>query len=119
VRKSRFVATSLSQLLKTAYDIYDVVVEENEQYITLHLEEDELVVMGDKDLLLVYDNGPGIPERERDRVFERLYRLEESRTTDGSGLGLSIVKVIADIHGGTIKLIDNKPGLCASVIFDS
>ena len=41
------------------------------------------------------------------------------RNTDGSGLGLSIVKVIADIHGGTIKLIDNKPGLCASVIFDS
>ena len=43
----------------------------------------------------VTDNGPGIPEAERDKVFDRFYRLDRSRTTKGSGLGLALVKAIA------------------------
>jgi len=66
----------------------------------------------------VSDNGPGIPESERERVFERLYRLESSRTTKGSGLGLSLVKAVADLHCGSISLLDNEPGLCVKVTFD-
>lgn len=59
----------------------------------------------------VADNGPGIPEAERGRVFDRFYRLDRSRSTAGSGLGLSLVKAIAGLHGLSIRLEDRKPGL--------
>lgn len=67
--------------------------------------------------LTVADNGLGIPEDERKKVFRRLYRLEKSRTTPGSGLGLALVKAIADLHGGQIRLDDNHPGLVVAVAF--
>ncbi len=57
------------------------------------------------------DSGPGIPEAERQQVFQRFYRLEKSRTSPGSGLGLSLVMAVAKIHGMTMKLEDNRPGL--------
>ena len=59
----------------------------------------------------VADNGPGIPEIEHERVFDRFYRLDRSRSTAGSGLGLALVKAIAGLHGLTIRLEDRKPGL--------
>jgi signal transduction histidine kinase len=59
----------------------------------------------------VADNGPGIPETERGKVFDRFYRLDRSRSTAGSGLGLALVKAIAGLHGLTIELADRKPGL--------
>lgn len=59
----------------------------------------------------VADNGPGIPEAERDKVFDRFYRLDRSRTTKGSGLGLALVKAIASLHGLSLRLEDRKPGL--------
>ena len=59
----------------------------------------------------VADNGPGIPEAERDKVFDRFYRLDRSRTTKGSGLGLALVKAIASLHGLGLRLEDLNPGL--------
>jgi len=67
--------------------------------------------------LSVTDDGPGIPEGERAKVLRRLYRLEKSRTTPGSGLGLSLVKAIADLHGARLELSDNQPGLRVTVEF--
>jgi signal transduction histidine kinase len=61
--------------------------------------------------LTVADNGPGIAKDYRQKVFQRFYRLEQSRTTPGNGLGLSIVGAIAELHEGTLTLSDNKPGL--------
>jgi signal transduction histidine kinase len=63
----------------------------------------------------VADNGPGIPEGERERVFDRFYRLDRSRTTAGSGLGLALVKAIATLHGLTIRLGDAGPGLKVTI----
>ena len=68
---------------------------------------------------IVADEGPGIPAQEHDKVFRRLYRLERSRTTPGSGLGLSMVAAIADLHGAMVKLGDNGPGLVVSITFDA
>ncbi|MGY5802047.1 sensor histidine kinase [Rhizobium hainanense] len=65
----------------------------------------------------VADSGNGIPEEERELVFRRLYRLDKSRTTPGNGLGLSLVKAIADLHGAPVTLEDNKPGLCVCMCF--
>ena len=59
----------------------------------------------------VADNGPGIPAEEREKVFDRFYRLDRSRTTKGSGLGLALVKAIASLHGLSLRLEDRKPGL--------
>lgn len=61
----------------------------------------------------VADDGPGIPEAARERVRERFYRLEDSRSTPGSGLGLSLVAAVAGLHGGRLDLEDNEPGLRA------
>ncbi len=65
----------------------------------------------------IADNGPGIPAGEREKVFRRFYRLEQGRSTPGSGLGLSLVAAITQIHGATIELTDNAPGLCATIAF--
>lgn len=62
-------------------------------------------------VLIVADDGPGIPEGERELVLRRLYRLDRSRTTPGSGLGLSLVDAIVKLHGGRLELRDNAPGL--------
>lgn len=63
------------------------------------------------------DNGPGIPEADREKVFRRLYRLERARTTPGSGLGLTLVAAIAELHDATIALKDQAPGLCVAISF--
>ncbi|MEO5615898.1 MAG: HAMP domain-containing sensor histidine kinase [Cypionkella sp.] len=66
---------------------------------------------------LVSDNGQGIPANEHDLVLRRLYRLEKSRTTDGTGLGLSLVKAVADLHGAELTLGNAGPGLRAELQF--
>jgi signal transduction histidine kinase len=65
----------------------------------------------DHPTILVTDNGLGIPLEERERVFRRFYRLDRSRATPGSGLGLALVEAIANLHGATVELADNAPGL--------
>jgi len=67
--------------------------------------------------LAVADRGPGIPQADRANVLKRFFRREQSRTTPGSGLGLSLVAAIADVHNATLELADNNPGLRAVVTF--
>ena len=69
--------------------------------------------------LTVSDNGPGIPQGEHERVFERFYRLEKSRTTSGSGLGLSMVKAIAELHAARPCIVGIPPGLTVKIAFPS
>lgn len=68
-------------------------------------------------MLDVADNGPGVPPEERKRIFQRFYRLEPSRNKPGSGLGLSLVDAIANLHGITLEASDNRPGLRISAHF--
>jgi signal transduction histidine kinase len=56
------------------------------------------------DVLVVLDEGPGIPPAERDKVLRRFYRLDRSRGTPGTGLGLSLVAAVARLHGGRLTL---------------
>ncbi|WP_442865522.1 ATP-binding protein [Acidocella sp. MX-AZ03] len=67
--------------------------------------------------LEIADQGPGIPEEDRDRVFRRFVRLDQSRNTPGHGLGLPLVRAIAKLHGAQITLLDNHPGLIVRVEF--
>ena len=61
----------------------------------------------------VADSGPGVPADRREAVFDRFVRLESSRSTPGNGLGLSLVRAVARLHGGDAWLEDNEPGLRA------
>ena len=61
--------------------------------------------------LSVADNGPGIPDAEKPRAPERFFRGDASRASPGVGLGLSIVEAVARLHGGSLRLEDNHPGL--------
>lgn len=72
-----------------------------------------VILHSDGKSVTVADSGTGVPEADREDVFRRFHRLEESRNTPGSGLGLSLVKAVAHLHGGTIRLEDNDPGLKA------
>lgn len=63
--------------------------------------------------IVVADRGAGIPEQDRARSLERFSRLEGARTRPGFGLGLSLVAAVARLHGGTLTLGDNQPGLRA------
>jgi len=67
--------------------------------------------------LSVADTGPGIPSTERGHVLERFVRLEESRNSPGTGLGLSLVAAVARMHEARLELGDNNPGLKATLIF--
>jgi signal transduction histidine kinase len=61
--------------------------------------------------LAVLDNGPGVPAAERARILDRFYRRDTSRSTPGSGLGLSIVAAVAELHRAELLIEDAKPGL--------
>jgi signal transduction histidine kinase len=72
--------------------------------ITLQREGDELV-------LVVDDDGPGIAEADRERVFDRFTRLDEARgrADGGAGLGLAVVRRVVEHHGGTVNVVDSDP----------
>jgi signal transduction histidine kinase len=63
--------------------------------------------------IVVADNGPGIASEDRARVLDRFVRLESARSRPGFGLGLSLVAAVAHLHGGSLHLEDNAPGLKA------
>jgi signal transduction histidine kinase len=66
----------------------------------------------------VADTGPGVPDAYKEKVLQRLFRLEQSRTSPGSGLGLSLVHAVSRSHGLQLKLADNHPGLCVALTFE-
>lgn len=72
---------------------------------------------GNEARVQIYDSGPGIPEKEYERVLERFARLDQSRSLPGSGLGLSLVKAVIEVHGGRLKFYDNAPGLLVELHF--
>jgi signal transduction histidine kinase len=109
VRGNReLVSQALSNLVDNA--IKYAVPDGPEGAIVVTAESD-----GERVLLAVSDNGPGIPEADRPRVVERFVRLERSRTQPGSGLGLSLAAAVARLHTGELILTDNHPGLKAVI----
>ncbi|APZ42894.1 sensor histidine kinase [Acidihalobacter ferrooxydans] len=67
--------------------------------------------------LRVCDTGPGIPVANREQVLERFARLDTARSTPGNGLGLALVKAVAQVHGARLELHDADPGLCVVLRF--
>jgi signal transduction histidine kinase len=71
-----------------------------------------LTVDGDRDsvLVTVEDDGVGIPARDLDRIFERFYRSADARPEDGTGVGLTVSRGIAEAHGGSLSAASDGPG---------
>jgi signal transduction histidine kinase len=67
-------------------------------------------------VLEIADRGPGIPDGDRERAFDRFERLDPQRTEPGTGLGLSLVRAIVQRHRGTVQLLDNRPGLRVRIV---
>ena len=76
-----------------------------------------LRAVGDVGVLTVDDQGPGIAAADRESVFDRFWRAEESRTMPGSGLGLSIVRQVADRHSGWVRA-EEAPGGGARLVLE-
>jgi signal transduction histidine kinase len=143
---------NLTDLVETAAELYEPVIEEQGARFSLAVEKDlrlfanrellsqailnlldnaikhgglegdiaeEIVLSAQRIdarvIIKVSDRGQGIPVEERARVMERFIRLEASRNTPGTGLGLSLVAAATRLHGGTVELTDNEPGLTVSL----
>ncbi|MEP6827151.1 MAG: HAMP domain-containing sensor histidine kinase [Aestuariivirga sp.] len=144
-RKKVFAKVSLSELAEKVFAIYQAVAEDEDHKLIAEIKpnivclgDEELLLqlcvnlvenairhtpkgtnitlrVASPATLQVADNGPGIPMDQRDKVQERFYRLEQSRTTSGNGLGLALVAAIASLHDTKLVLEDNQPGLRASI----
>ena len=71
----------------------------------------DLKKVGDQVVLTVSDNGPGIPESEKKKIFDKFYRIgnEETRSAKGTGIGLYMVKKVVESHRGTVRVLDAQP----------
>jgi len=101
------VEADRSSLLRVASNLLDNAIKYSPPGGTIHLQihdEGELVALS------VRDEGPGIPETDLPRVFERFYKGEASRSNSGTGLGLAIVKHIVRSHGGTVSVANASEG---------
>ncbi|WP_283107928.1 MULTISPECIES: sensor histidine kinase [Shewanella] len=137
---------SLQQICQDLFEMAEVIAESRDQVLKISLEHD-VQINGDKYLLFqalfnlvdnaikyspigaaicikqrgkhiqISDNGPGILDDDKERVFDRLVRLDPSRHYKGTGLGLSMVKAILSRHKATISLHDNNPGLLVNIHF--
>lgn len=110
------VGQTISNLIDNAikYSHIPQTDSEHKSKITVALRRE-----GDQVFISVADQGAGIPEALREQATERFVRLEESRTQPGSGLGLSLAKAVMKLHGGSLKLEDNSPGLRVVLAFPS
>ncbi len=96
-----------------AAKVHDIVRNLVENAVNYTQEGGEVAVAAALDartlVITVTDNGPGIPEEDLGRVFERFYRVDKSRgRPGGTGLGLAIVKHLAGLHGGAVS-VENRP----------
>ncbi len=143
-RSAEFKMLDINSLLRDVVELYEPLAESKQQHLIL-LSDEVVAVRGDRDLLFqalanlidnaikytpaggevtvsllpneirICDSGIGVPQAEQEKVFQRFYRSEQSRTTPGSGLGLSLVQAVTKLHDMKISLSDNDPGLCVSL----
>ncbi|SHH13843.1 Signal transduction histidine kinase [Cognatiyoonia sediminum] len=143
--QAKFEPIALGALLTEIEDTYAPVVEHGGRVLKLELSS-PTIINGDRVLLLqllanlienairytpdgsdltlfaegasigLADTGPGIPADEYENVIKPSYRLEKSRTQDGAGLGLALVKTIADVHGAALTLSENPESESAGLI---
>lgn len=106
VRGSGDVAADQGLLGLALSNLIDNALKYTQQHTVVEVVVDS---HGDGLTFQVLDRGPGVPEAERERIFEKFYRSSSTGAIGGAGLGLSIVKRIIELHGGTVA-VDDRPG---------
>lgn len=144
-QRHKFLNTPLNALIRDVLEMYEPVAEEKGIKISAQL--DNSACHGDRDLLFqafvnlldnaikftpaggmiqitlddknvsIADSGPGVDMADREKIFERFYRAESSRNTDGNGLGLALVAAVVKLHGASITVADARPGLRVTIAF--
>ncbi|MDQ2852173.1 MAG: ATP-binding protein, partial [Actinomycetota bacterium] len=101
-----------SSLDRVARNLLDNAARHAATTVTVQLTSTEDLVR-----LIVRDDGPGIADADRERVFDRFTRLDDARSTDqgGAGLGLAIVRDVVRSYGGQVTITDNNPGAVFTV----
>jgi len=102
------LANLLDNAIKYAGPLAEAAIQQGGSPLTVDIGLED---KGDTVDIAIADRGPGIPQSDRERVLQRFVRLQPSRSIPGSGLGLSLVAAVARLHGGSISLEDNRPGL--------
>jgi signal transduction histidine kinase len=97
------IGQALTNLIDNAIKYAGGHVGKKTLVVRLEAQEDGIV-------LSVADNGPGVPAEKRGEVTKRFVRLDESRSKPGTGLGLSLVEAVMELHGGSLRLSDTDPG---------
>lgn len=145
-RYQSFAKVSICEVLQDVMELYEPLAEERNIIIKSAI-GNNFIINGGRDLLfqmfanlldnaikfsqdrssvlisqhqnefIISDNGIGIADEEREKVFDRFYRSDKSRNKPGSGLGLSMVKAITDLHNAKIVLDNNNPGLKVVISF--
>ncbi|MCD8390312.1 MAG: HAMP domain-containing histidine kinase [Firmicutes bacterium] len=97
------------KIYEALFNIVDNAVKYTPESGRVHI---EVADAGETVKIFIEDNGLGIPDEEKDRIFERFYRVDDSRARDtgGTGLGLAISKEAVVMHGGTVKVEDSSSG---------
>ena len=105
----RELAADYDKMYESVYNIVDNAIKYTEENGEVHIRNYRENGMC---IIEVEDSGPGIPDDEKHRVFDRFYRLDDSRARDtgGTGLGLAISKEAVQLHGGTIEVLDAPKG---------
>ena len=109
-------STSIRANKEMMKELIDNLVQNAIRYNNEGGKVDVIITDDPEECLIVKDNGIGIPAAEQERIFERFYRVDKSRSkaTGGTGLGLAIVKHIVEIHGASL-LLDSAPGVGTTV----
>ncbi len=144
-RHQPFTLVNIQKIIQDVIELYDPLAEEKNLSLIANLQD--MTIKGDKDLIFqlfsnvldnaikfspenkeieikinqktvtITDQGIGVPETELHKILDRFYRTDKSRNTPGTGLGLSLVKAIADLHKAKISLKNTRPGLRISITF--
>mgnify|MGYP001817400043 FL=1 len=145
-RREAFVDVDMEALVRDVVELYEPLAESRNQQLSMQLDPGAHTA-GDRNLLfqavanfldnaikytptggririqldaeglVIADSGPGIPAESREQVLKRFFRLEQSRSTPGNGLGLSLCAAVVKLHGMSLVLEDNRPGLRAVIRF--
>ena len=143
---SGFEHIDLGTLVREVFEIFDAVVEDQHKHLefndvtpaTVFADKqllvqalanliqnaityggDKITIFANKTVIGVTDNGQGVTADQYDHIIRPMARLDAARQSEGAGLGLAMVKAIADRHGATLKLGKNDPsGLCVAIIFE-
>jgi signal transduction histidine kinase len=143
--RALFTDIQIDKMIEDVLELYEPLAEEKQ--ITIKKQIDKMKYHGDRDLLFqafanlfdnavkftpeggniivtldkhyfsISDSGIGIKDSDSKKIFERFYRSESSRNTPGNGLGLSLVKAVADLHNARIGVSSANPGLRVTITF--